>query len=205
LPMLLMLPVSRWDEMAHDDTIEECITQSSTIWCAQLVWLHVNLCWFLSWDAHLCTCVWCPTMWVVVLCYFLCPTKHCLRLCTLFCTNCIIYFTNIVVIILLNLVPIPHLWNCQPLLFIYGSGQPQPAAKHNLGLAVGVVGLSTRLLTWWQTPTSPRSGQPGWLGPGSQTRPESADEWWPTFSRLCSPVFTCTGNFKTGYLWPSNS
>jgi hypothetical protein len=53
-------------------------------------------------------------MWAVILCYILWfytastndinSTKHCLRLCTLFCTNCVIYFTNVVVIILLNVV-----------------------------------------------------------------------------------------------------
>jgi hypothetical protein len=60
---------------------------------------------------HICVV---STMWVVILCYFLWfhtaatndinSTKHCLRLCTLFCTNCVIYFTNVVVIILLNVV-----------------------------------------------------------------------------------------------------
>jgi hypothetical protein len=58
---------------------------------------------------HICVV---STMWAVILCYFLWfyttakndrnSTKHCLRLCTLFCTNCVIYFTNVVVIILLN-------------------------------------------------------------------------------------------------------
>jgi hypothetical protein len=58
---------------------------------------------------HICVV---STMWAVILCYFLWfytaatndinSTKHYLRLCTLFCTNCVIYFTNVVVIILLN-------------------------------------------------------------------------------------------------------
>jgi hypothetical protein len=76
------------------------------------------------------------------------------------------------------------LWNCLSILFLYGPGQPQPAAKHNLGLAVGVVGLSARLPTWWQTPSSPR---PGWNGPGTQTRclaPSGPGHSWP---RLVGP------------------